>query len=132
MVKLTLTISACMLISACVPRIVTKQQIVEKDVPIYVVPAPPDTQRPILDIDKLTVDDRKNSNVEAKAIAVSLEQLKKYAESLELIVNKYREVSNTSTPITNFNPKTPALLDIDKLKEFIDKYTPGKQDAKSN
>lgn len=126
MVKLTLTILACVMLSACMPKVATKEKIVTEDVPVFVIPKPPEHQpRPALEIDKLTPEERKNINREAQAYAVTVAQLKSYAEDLEAIVNKYNELSNTSTPITNFDPKTPALLNIDRLKEFLDKYKPG-------
>lgn len=128
MAKLILTFLAFFAITACTPRVVVKDRVIEKDIPIYVIPSPPDIgPRPILDIDTLTVEDRKNVNREAKAYVVSIEQLKKYAENLELIVNKYKELSNTSTPIDKLDTKTFPLIDMDKFKEFINKYTTDKK-----
>jgi hypothetical protein len=121
MVKVFISILAFAMLTACMPQPIIKQTVVKEEIPIYVVPKPPAiSPRPVLEISKLTDEDKKNIALVAKALSVSLEQLKDYSGDLEAVYNKYMELSNTSVTVDNFNPKTPALLSIDKLKEFLD------------
>lgn len=105
------------------PKVAIKEKVVTKEIPIFVIPRPPEvSQKPVLATSKLTAEDKKDINKVSRAMEISIQQLINYSSDLEKVYNKYKELSNTSTPITNFDPKTPALLDIDKLKEFLDKY----------
>ena len=118
--KLIFSILACIMLSACMPKVAIKEKVVTKEIPIFVIPRPPEvSQKPVLATSKLTAEDK---NKVSRAMEISIQQLISYSSDLEKVYNKYKELSNTSTPITNFDPKTPALLDIDKLKEFLDKY----------
>ena len=119
--KIIISTMLCLSMTACTPKVAVKEKIVEKDIPVYVVPKAPHVERPVLETSKLTLADRKDINKEAKALTITVEQLKDYSLSLEAIINKYNELSNTNVLITSFDPKTPALLNIDKLKEFLDK-----------
>lgn len=128
MAKIIPILLTCIMLTACMPKVAIKEKIVEKEVPIFVIPKPPVVKdRPVLDITKLTDNDKKNLNLEIAALTISLEQLKAYAGDLEAVYNKYKELSNTSTTITELDSKTPGVLSIDKLKEFIDKHLSDKK-----
>jgi ABC-type uncharacterized transport system auxiliary subunit len=108
-------------LTACLPKVVPKETIQKEYVPVYVVPKPPDTQRPVLETSTLTPEDKDNLNVMVKAQTVEIAQLIGYSTELEQIVNKYRQLSNTSTTINDVDVKKLPLFSIDKLKEFMSK-----------
>lgn len=73
----------------------------EKDVPVYVVPAPPKVQQPDLAINNLTEKQKDDIGELAKAYNISLVQLGQYACKLKNIVDKYEFLSTTSpTPVS--------------------------------
>ena len=109
---------ACLLAVGCMP--ITKEKIQKEEVPVYVIPAPPVVDRPILETSKLTAEDRKDLNKVAKAMTIAKEELEEYADSLEKIVNKYRELSNTSKTIDQVNLNKLGPLNIDSLQKYLD------------
>lgn len=69
---------------------------VDKHVPVYIVPTPPDVKRPELETERLTAEDRADDGKVAKAYTVALRQSLIYSSLLESIVNKYKVLAEKS------------------------------------
>lgn len=93
--KIFIALSLALLLSGCE----TTKKIVYKEVPypVYVVPAPPEIERPVLQIHKLTDEQKAIDGEILKAERASVVQLLSYIDELELIVGKYRELSVESS-----------------------------------
>ena len=68
-------------------------------IPVNVVPKPPLVTRPTLLIHKLSEEDLKKDGELVKAYKVSLHQLMEYAKTLELVYNKYNDLSVASNDL---------------------------------
>ena len=88
MVKYILLIAASLSLFACADQPV-KTVYQTKEVPVYVVPAPPTVVRPTLVITTLTDAQKADLGELAKAYSISLKQAMQYSCSLENIVNAY-------------------------------------------
>jgi hypothetical protein len=79
----------------------TRVEYKDKDVPVYITPAPPVVPRPDLAINHLTDKQKDDTGELAKAYAVSLKQVMQYACKLENIVDTYAKLAAQSpAPIT--------------------------------
>lgn len=100
----------------------TKQdtpQIVYKtvNVPVYIVPAPPTVERPVLTLETTSPEVLRSSDAAyVKALAASFEQITGYAKQLEAVYNKYKELAAISAQnvlpenLRNVNTVTPQDL----------------------
>jgi hypothetical protein len=94
MVKNFFILSFVLILMGCNPKIKTVIQ--KENVPVPVVPTPPNTERPKLYIDDLSEEDKKKDGEVSKAYVITTVQLKKYSTLLEQIVDVYRDLSKKS------------------------------------
>lgn len=92
MVRKTLAIGSLLFLTAC-GSLPTKTEIQYVDRPILFCPAPPVTERPILLIDQLTDEDKKDPGKVAQIYKAAIKQLTNHVEELELIIDRYDETS---------------------------------------
>jgi hypothetical protein len=85
-------LSAILLVGCATPRIVYK----DVAYPVYVVPAPPPVNRPVLIVDTLTPAESEDPGIVLRAQRATSEQKNGYITELELIINKYRELATAS------------------------------------
>lgn len=104
------------------PKIVYKTV----NVPVYIVPAPPPIERPVLVLESTPLEQLNSSDAAyVKALVASFKQLTGYAEELETVYNKYMQLAaisaqnvlpenlrtvNTVTP-QDLTPKEPVITD---------------------
>jgi hypothetical protein len=88
MKKLIAIICMGLVLSACTPAEV-KTVYKDKDVPIYIVPAPPIVQKPVLYLSTMTTAQQDDIGELAKGYKTTLTQVIQYACKLQLIVDKY-------------------------------------------
>jgi len=83
-------------------------------VPIYTVPKPPEAERPVLQIEALTEEQKKDAGEVAKAMTISIAQLKDYIAVLERILNKYKELAEEGEKKINQgnNPLNLSVADM--------------------
>lgn len=94
--KLIITILIIFLLTSCATP-VKKIDIVESKIPVLYVIKPPDVDKPDLQILNLTDTERKDIGEVSKAYAIDIIQLTNYIEILELIINKYKELSKNNS-----------------------------------
>lgn len=88
---LLLTIMLTVFVSGCTtPGQVKKVTVVQA---VAVVPTPPKTVPPVLEIDKLNAATDISDEELAKAYVASIAQLRNYVKQLDAIINKYRVLS---------------------------------------
>lgn len=78
---------------------VPKIQVKEVKIPVPYVPAPPEVERPNLLIKSLNEEDKKDIGKVSKAYGIDIQQITEYTALLEMIINKYRELSNSNPSI---------------------------------
>lgn len=86
-------ILSAVLMSGC-----AHERIVYRDTPkpVYVVPNPPEIQRPVLATETLTPEQQQNPGLVLQAQTAAVEQLHGYIDELEAIVKKYRDLATVS------------------------------------
>ncbi len=113
---------------------VGKVKYVNVPTPVYVVPAPPAVQRPVLAIDLLTPEQRSDAGVVAQAQRATVVQKNGYIEQLELILNRYASLSAESQANLNkmlgINAPTVPTLDSATDEEWKAKLAPAPLDQK--
>ena len=125
MVKyLSICLLALMLVSCATQP--TKTVYVDKNIPVYIVPAPPKVEKPILIINSLTDAQKNNIGELTKAYAISLKQTMQYACKLKNIVDKYTELSLLNPSLimpvpTSVSLITPSLLNKAVLNVNVEK-----------
>lgn len=81
-----------LLLTAC-GSMPVKTEIQYVDRPILICPAPPHTERPILLIDSLTEEDKKDPGNVVQTYKATIKQLTNHVEELEIIIDRYDETS---------------------------------------
>jgi hypothetical protein len=93
----------------------------EKDIPIYIVPAPPIVKQPVLAITSLTPAQQNNIGELTKAYNISLKQTMQYACQLKNIVDEYTILAASSPSLISpvplpvamsFSLSTPSISQI--------------------
>lgn len=92
LIALAFTILLC----SCTPDPIIKYKYIEKAVPVNAVPAPPEVEKPVYETTRLTEEDRKDIGKVAKAVAIESKQKDGYIKILELIINRYKELSESA------------------------------------
>lgn len=99
MKKLILVSAVILTLSACKTTEPQRETIyVDKPIPFYVVPAPPEIVKPNFLYKQYTSEEKKaelkqSPGLAARVTRLSLEQYEKYTLVLELVINKYQELS---------------------------------------
>lgn len=123
MVRIFLVLAAACMLTACVPKVAIKEKVVEKDVPVYVIPKLPDVgPKPVLEISKLTPADKTDLNKEVAALVISLQQVIDYSGNLLLVYNNVQALSDSAIPLSNVDPKAVKGLNMENIKAFFEKY----------
>lgn len=74
------------------------ERIVYRDTPkpVYIVPAPPAVQRPVLATENLTPEQRADPGIVLQAEHAAVEQLHGYIDQLEAVIKKYSDLATIS------------------------------------
>lgn len=105
-------VTAVIALTACTKKQDVKIEYKDRFVPVYVVPAPPEVQRPELllnEANKDTVSDEEFVRLYSATTA----QLNGYIEALELIIQRYRELAADSS--RNINKLDETLRTVDQV-----------------
>ena len=110
--KLFISLFAVACLTACTKKQDVKIEYRDRFVPVYVVPAPPQVQRPELllnENNKNTVSDEEF----ARLYSATTAQINGYVEALEKIIQKYAELAAASS--RNINKLDQTLLTVDQV-----------------
>lgn len=111
--KTIIMLTALILTGCATPQVIREPY----PVPVLFVPAPPPIERPVIDVDEVVVADLDAMTPSqrgqiVKSYVLSAQSWRAYAEELEEIVDKYRELSTRSA-------KTQLDIEAEVIKSRI-------------
>jgi hypothetical protein len=115
MLAIFFSISGCTLIKQ--PAKEVTQNV---DVIVYEIPAPPTVVKPVLDITTLTPTSTLGDKT--KSMEVTIMQLISYSTDLQVIVDKYKALSNENTSIMDVTAPAASgvMVDIAAFNKFLE------------
>lgn len=117
-------IFSCLILVACQNN-PPKIEVVDKNVPLLYVPKPPEIKKPDLIYPTLTKEEKENNpNLAIKYFGIDLKQIEDYSYRLELIINKYIEMSKKSDEMINsfLNDKNIKSEEKNRIKLILEKW----------
>ena len=94
LIMLVVLLSGCGIFKTKPPIVITEYK--DKYVPVYIIPAPPKTERPSSALTALTEEQKKSLGEVVKAYVIEVNQQDAYIVLLEEVLKKYQELSQKS------------------------------------